>query len=86
MVATNAKLSKEHAIKLAQMSHNGIGRVISPCHTMVDRDTVFTLSAGDKSYNVSTLGTVAADVVAVSIKRAAQKAVSLGGIPAFGGG
>lgn len=81
VVATNAKLSKEQTIKLAQMSHNGIARVISPCHTMVDGDTVFALSIGDKSCDVSTLGTVAADVVAESIKRAVLKAASLGGVP-----
>src|SRR5512135_343439 len=48
VVATNAKLTKTQATKVAQMAHDGIARCIRPAHTMLDGDTIFALSAGTK--------------------------------------
>jgi L-aminopeptidase/D-esterase-like protein len=36
-VATNARLTKDEANKVAQMAHNGLARTIFPAHTMFDR-------------------------------------------------
>ena len=46
IVATNARLSKLAATKLAQMAHDGLARTVSPVHTSVDGDTVFAASVG----------------------------------------
>jgi len=41
VVATNARLSKEQANKVAQMAQDGVARAIRPAHTMLDGDTIF---------------------------------------------
>lgn len=82
VVATNAELTKEEANKVAQMSHDGIARAVRPAHTMVDGDTLFALSTGNKKVDVSIVGAYAAEVVAQAIVRAVLAAVSAGGIPA----
>ena len=46
VIATNAKLNKDEATKLAQMGHNGICCAVSPAHTVFDGDTIFCLSTG----------------------------------------
>ncbi len=83
VVATNASLNKEQVNKLAQMAQDGIARAINPSHTMYDGDTIFTLSLGDKTGDLTTLGAVAAEVVADAIVRAVKQAETLAGIPAI---
>ena len=83
VVVTNANLTKEQVNKLAQMAQDGIARAINPSHTMYDGDTIFALSAGDKTADLTTLGTAAAEVVADAIVRAVQRAETLAGIPAI---
>lgn len=83
VVATNAKLTKEQANKVAQVSHNGIARAVVPSHTMVDGDTVFVLSVGDKIRDINSIGVAAEEVVAQSIRNAVKFATSLGGIPSI---
>lgn len=82
VVATNARLTKEEANKMAQLSHNGLARVIRPCHTMYDGDAVFALSTGQLKGDVTVLGALAAEVVAEAIVRAVTLAIGLGGVPA----
>jgi len=81
VVATNAKLDKEGATKVAQMAHNGIARTVKPAHTMVDGDTIFTLATGQKKANVSIVGAFAAEVVAQAIVNAVLNAEPLAGLP-----
>ncbi len=83
VVATNANLTKEQVNKLAQMAQDGIARAINPSHTMFDGDTIFALSMGDKTGDITMLGTAAAEVVANAIVRAVQQAETLAGIPAI---
>jgi L-aminopeptidase/D-esterase-like protein len=83
VVATNASLNKEQVNKLAQMAQDGVARTINPSHTMYDGDTIFALSLGDKTGDMTILGTVAAEVVANAIVRAVQQADTLAGIPAM---
>jgi L-aminopeptidase/D-esterase-like protein len=45
-VATDADLTKSQALKVAQMSHDGLARAIRPAHTMFDGDTMFCLATG----------------------------------------
>ena len=40
-VATNARLSKEQANKLAAVAHDGLAMAVRPAHTMSDGDTLF---------------------------------------------
>ncbi|MBV6394952.1 MAG: putative aminopeptidase [Anaerolineales bacterium] len=80
-VATNAKLDKAQANKVAQMAHNGIARTVRPAHSMMDGDTIFALSTGKRGADVSTVGAYAAEMVAQAILRAAHMAASAGGLP-----
>ena len=81
VVATNARLNKEEANKLAQLAYNGYAYAVRPS-TMFDGDTLFALSLGDKQGDLSAIGTAGADVVAQAIVRAVKKAESSHGIPA----
>jgi L-aminopeptidase/D-esterase-like protein len=81
VVATNARLSKSEATKVAQMAQDGIARTIRPAHTMLDGDTIFALATGEKNTDPSTVGAFAAEVVAQAILRAVQKAAPAGGLP-----
>jgi L-aminopeptidase/D-esterase-like protein len=84
VVATNARLTKTEASRMALMADDGLARAISPSHTMADGDTVFTLATGRWSgdANVTVIGALAADVLSEAIVRAATEARALGGLPA----
>jgi L-aminopeptidase/D-esterase-like protein len=81
VVATNAKLTKAQATKVAQMAQDGIARTIRPAHTMLDGDVIFALSTATKKADVSAVGAFAAEVVAAAILRAVKMAAPAGGIP-----
>ncbi len=83
VVATNARLDKSGANAFAEMAIAGLARAIRPVHTMVDGDTLFTLSAGDADCDVSLLAAVAADLLARSVVRAIRAAESFAGVPAL---
>ena len=82
VVATNARLSKEEANKVAQMAHDGIARTIRPAHTMLDGDTIFALSTGKKKIDVNIVGAYGAEVVAQSIVNAVMAAEAVEDFPA----
>ena len=84
VVATNARLSKVGAAKLAQLGSLGMARTIFPVNTMFDGDVVFALSAGDAQADVNTLGVAAAEAVAQAVVRAVKSSPSMGGIPGLG--
>lgn len=81
VVATNAKLNKAQATKVAQMAQDGLARVVKPAHTMLDGDTIFALSTGNKKADISTIGAYAAEAFALACLRAVETAESAGGIP-----
>ncbi|HHV71456.1 MAG TPA: P1 family peptidase [Clostridia bacterium] len=83
VVATNAKLDKTQATKVAQMAQDGLARSITPVHTMFDGDTIFALSTGELEMDINTIGTVAAYVLAEAVKRAIINAVSVDGVPSY---
>ena len=64
------------------MAHDGLARAIRPAHTMLDGDTIFALSTGDKKADVNIVGTYAAEVFAQAIVRAVRAAKPAGGLPA----
>ena len=84
IVATNARLTKSQATKVAQMAQDGLARAIVPSHTPSDGDAVFTLATGALAdgFNVSQVGGLAAEVVAEAIVRAVRAAHGLPDIPA----
>ena len=82
VVATNARLTKTQAGRFALMADDGLARAIAPSHTQGDGDTVFGLATGtwDGAVEMTTIGALAADVLAEAIVRAATQADSLGGL------
>lgn len=83
VVATNAKLTKAQAAKVAQMAQDGIARTIRPAHTMLDGDTIFALASGARRADVTTVGAFAAEAMAQAILRAVKMAGPAGGLPGF---
>jgi len=81
VVATNAKLTKAQATKVAQMAQNGIARTIRPAHTMLDGDVIFALSTGSKKADASSIGAFAAKVVEEAVLNAVKTAKPAGGLP-----
>lgn len=83
VVATNAKLNKAQATKVAQMAQDGVARAVRPAHTMLDGDVLFALSTGAEKADISTVGAFAAEVMAQAIVRAVKMASPAGGLPGF---
>jgi L-aminopeptidase/D-esterase-like protein len=84
VVATNAKLTKAQATKVAQMAQDGIARTIRPAHTMLDGDVLFALSTGARKADVTTVGAFAAEAMVEAVLRAVRLAEPAGGLPGFG--
>ena len=84
VVATNARLNKAEATKLAQFSHQGLVRTIKPVHTQLDGDTIFAISQGDLEVDLNLLGLLAADAVSQAIIQAVKNAEGMDGIPGIG--
>ncbi len=79
VIATDARLSKAQANKVAQMAHDGLARSVNPVHTMGDGDTLFALATGasGRDASVTLLGALAADVTARAVLRAVRAATGL---------
>ena len=89
VVATNARLHKAQATRLAIMADDGIAHAVRPAHTPADGDSVFVLATGrydaplhDAPVLLTLLGSMAARMVARAIVRAVQRAEGLAGVPA----
>lgn len=83
VIATNARLTKMQATKVAQMAHDGFARAIYPAHTMGDGDAIFALATGEiDNSDVSRIGALAADAMVEAILRAVQEARGIPGYPA----
>jgi L-aminopeptidase/D-esterase-like protein len=83
VIATNVTLNREDTIKVAQMAHNGLARVISPINTTFDGDIVFALSLGQRGGEVNNVGALAEAAIVEAVKRAVMKADGFGIIPAY---
>jgi L-aminopeptidase/D-esterase-like protein len=84
VVATNARLTKTEANRMALMADDGYARAIFPSHTLGDGDIIFSLATArwDGAADISAIGALAADVVAQAVVRAATQATGVAGIPA----
>ena len=82
VVATNARLTKAQANKIAQMADDGLARALRIAHGTGDGDTVFALATGTVTGNpnLNQIGGAAADALSRAIMRAitAAKGIHVG--------
>ena len=91
VIATDAKLSKAQANRLAVMAQTGMARAIYPVHSPLDGDIVFAAATGqkplpDSRLSLSELGMVAANVLARAVARGVYDAPALpfaGSLPSW---
>jgi len=96
IVATDAKMTKAQAGKIAQMAHDGLARAVRPAHTMFDGDTIFCLAtgrrelpdtqgilAGNRAQALNDVGHAAAQCVSRAIIHGILAAETRGDYPAF---
>lgn len=83
VIATNGKLTKSEANKLASMAHNGYGRAIRPAHSIFDGDTIFTMATGQVEADINVIGLLAARVMEKAIVKAVKDADSAYGIKSY---
>ena len=87
VVATNARLTKAQAKRLASSAQDGLALAIRPSHLIGDGDTMFSISTGEQG-NIDAFSDMnriiagAIQAVANSIKNAIQFAETMGGVPA----
>jgi L-aminopeptidase/D-esterase-like protein len=83
VVATNARLTREQAQKVAQMGHNGLARSITPLHTLFDGDMVFVLSHPELEADLHVVGLLGEEALRLAVDRAIKTAHGLGVLPAY---
>ncbi len=83
VIATNAKLTKAGAAKVAIMAQDGYARAIIPSHTMFDGDTIFCMATGEIEVGVNVVGAIAAEVMARAIVKAVKNAEPLFGLKSY---
>ncbi len=85
LVATDLPLDKAGATRLAQAAHDGLARATRPAHTAFDGDTFIALSTSEqdgRTWPVPAAVTgLAADLMALAIRRAVRAARGLAGVP-----
>lgn len=71
VLATDAKLDKVNANRLASIAHDALALTISPSHTLYDGDTVFAISTAKKpAVDFTVLSSLAIEVLAVAVENA----------------
>jgi len=88
VVATDAALTRDQALRVGVMAQDGIARAIRPAHGPLDGDTVFVLSTGmralpDPLADLGRIGLLAGDALARAIMRGVHAAEALPGLPAW---
>ena len=84
VVATDARLTKAEATRMAMAAHDGIARAVVPAHTPLDGDLVFAASTGIRTAEAQDrllIGHVAATCLARAIARAVFHATPAEGDP-----
>ncbi|MBF5005675.1 P1 family peptidase [Diaphorobacter caeni] len=79
VIATDARITKVQATRLATVGHDGLARSINPVHTMTDGDTLFALGTGqvDENPGMLVLAAMAAEAVALATEQAVRAARSI---------
>ncbi len=91
LVATDAILTKAQCHRVAVMAQTGCARAIYPVHTPLDGDIVFAAATGKKRlsdplFSLTSLGALAANVLARAIARGVFEATALpfdGALPSW---
>jgi L-aminopeptidase/D-esterase-like protein len=84
VIATNARLTKEYACRMASVAHDGLARAIRPVHTMVDGDVVFAMATGGvavEPMRYPALEALAAQAIERAVLKAVREARGLAGVP-----
>jgi L-aminopeptidase/D-esterase-like protein len=87
VIVTNAQMTHEQMIRVAQAGHDGLARVIRPVHATTDGDTMFAVSTNeikntfDSTRMVTLISEVAAQEVSNSVLNAVRNARPLNGVP-----
>lgn len=85
VVATNAKMDKAGANRLAQRAHDGLAIAVRPVHTTHDGDTAFALATGKIDAPFDLVANAAVEAVAEAIRNAVRHATTVAGVPGLGG-
>jgi L-aminopeptidase/D-esterase-like protein len=91
VIATDARLTKAQANRLAVMAQDGLARAIYPVHTPLDGDVIFSAATGDVEladphHGMAELGMVAGNVMARAVARGVYEATALpfpGALPSW---
>jgi L-aminopeptidase/D-esterase-like protein len=83
VVATNTRLTREQAQKIAQMGHNALARTIRPVHTLFDGDVVFVLAHPQVDADLHVTGLLAETALQQAIVSAVKSAHNLGVLPSY---
>ena len=85
VIATDAPLTRSNLKRLAIMAHDGIARSISPAHTPMDGDTIFSITTCQdikeqvlENVDILALGARASDCLARACNRAIYEATAVG--------
>lgn len=81
-IVTNARASKPHVCRIADLGHTGIARTVSPAHTSLDGDALFALATGEIEATLDLVADMAAKAVAAAIRAGVRAAEGLPGRPA----
>ncbi|GAC1321471.1 MAG: P1 family peptidase [Chloroflexota bacterium] len=85
VIATNARLDRGGAARLATVGHDGLALAIRPAHTLYDGDTLFALcvpAAATGPTHPLLLDNAVSAVVAEAVLRAVRTATPMFGLPA----
>jgi L-aminopeptidase/D-esterase-like protein len=89
VIATNAKLDRQAARRVAIMAQDGYARAMRPSHTPFDGDTVFALATGTIELEpagpmgVAKIGAMAADCMARAVARGVYEATAINEVPSY---
>lgn len=80
-IATNAKLTKAQATKVAQMAADAYAHTIRPTHTTNDGDTIFVMATGECEMPVDVVATLATRALEQALLDSVIQAKSAAGLP-----
>jgi L-aminopeptidase/D-esterase-like protein len=80
-IAANARMDKGALCRIAKMGHEGLARIVRPCHAAFDGDVAVALSAGTINADENAVGALAAEAVAGAVLNAMRSADGFGIIP-----
>lgn len=85
VVATNARLTKVEAHRLAQRAHDGLAIAVRPAHTTHDGDTAFALASGVVPAPFDLVANAAVEAVMEAIRNSVRAAATVGQVPGLAG-